>query len=250
MSEAKTTLTVYDLAVDVLLYLVTVQRRVEDGEQLSYADTRAELLSLLSEQEQRSHAEPGLWEGWKKARTPLVYLIDEVFIYMDWPHAGAWSDENFEVQLLGHSEALGGDYFYNECEQALAELANAERANRPDLRTWVDIVTVYYVALQVGFKGRYRNSLDEWRKTKAEIFAKLPSYATTRTAELFPDTDDFTVVLDPNYEPVMRLLYVGIGVCVLMAIYLASTYGTWSQMTSELKTQADSVAVPTSQPSS
>ena len=54
---------VYELAVEVVLYLVAFQRRVEDGESVTYEDTRAEVLAMLNDLEQRSHQEPGLWDN-------------------------------------------------------------------------------------------------------------------------------------------------------------------------------------------
>ena len=94
--------------MEVVLYLVAFQRRVEDGEEVNYENARAEALALLNDLDQRSHTEPGLWDNWTKARSPLVYLIDEVMILnCNWAHRDRWADECLEVALLGHTEALG-----------------------------------------------------------------------------------------------------------------------------------------------
>ena len=239
---------VYDLAAEVVLYLVALQRRVEDGEEVNYENTRAEALSLLNDLDQRSHAEPGLWDNWVKARNPLVYLIDEVMILnCNWAHRDRWADECLEVALLGHPEALAGESFYTECDEALRELELAERHERHDYQAKVEIVMVYYVALQTGFKGKYALDLDAWREYKGHIFSKLPAYAQTRTKELFPEADDHTVVLDPNYEPVMRLLYVFVGFVLVLVLYLGSTWIYWGEMVDELGAGARDAPVPTSQ---
>jgi type VI protein secretion system component VasF len=204
-------LSVYDLAVEVVLYLVAFQRRVADGEELNYEDTRAEVLALLNDLDQRSHGEPGLWDNWTKARAPLVYLIDEVMILnCNWAHRDRWADECLEVALLGHPEALGGENFYTEADEALREL-------------------------------------EAWREYKGHVFSKLPAYAQTRTKQLFPEAAEHTVVLDPNYEPVMRLLYVFIGFVLVISLYLGSTWVYWSQMVDELEEGARNAPVPTSQ---
>lgn len=243
-------LTVYDLAVEVILYLVAFQRRVEDGEMVVYEDTRAEVLSLLNELDQKSHGEPGLWDNWTKARNPLVYLIDEIMILnCEWPHKQDWANDCLEVALLGHPSALGGDSFYTECDEAVRELELAERHERHDHQAKVEIVMVYYVGLQTGFKGRYALDLDAWREHKGHVFSKLPSYAQTRTKELFPETDDHTVVMDPNYEPVMRLLYVFLFFMGLTAVYLVGTWTSWTQMVNDLGAAAKNAVVATSQPS-
>jgi type IV/VI secretion system ImpK/VasF family protein len=239
---------VYDLAVEVVLYLVAFQRRVEDGEEVSYDDTRAEALGLLNDLDQRSHTEPGLWDAWTKARVPLVYLIDEVMILnCPWPHRQQWADNCLEVALLGHPEALGGENFYTECDEALREMEVAERHERHDTRAMTEIVMVFYVALQTGFKGRYALDLDAWREYKGHVFSKLPAYAQTRTKELFPEADDHTVLLDPNYEPVTRLLYVFIGFLLMIVLYLGATWSYWSEMVDNLSDYARDASVPTSQ---
>ena|GEM_PF-2245385 len=238
---------VYDLAVEVVLYLVAFQRRVEDNEDINYENTRAETLTLLNDLDQRSHSEPGLWDNWVKARSPLVYLVDEIMILnANWGHRDRWADECLEVSLLGHPEALGGEGFYSECDEALHELELAERHERHDFQAKIETVMVFYVALQTGFKGKYALDLDAWREYKGHVFSKLPAYAQTRTKELFPEAEQHTVLLDPNYEPVMRLLYVFIAMAAILAIYLASTWSYWDSMVGDLTAGASKTPVPTS----
>lgn len=239
-------LSVYDLAVEVILYLVAFQRRVEDGETVSYADTRAETLALLSELDRKSHTEPGLWDAWVKARAPLVYLIDEVMILnANWPYRQEWNDECLEVALLGHQSALAGKKFYEDCDEAVRELELAERHERQDRRMRMEIVMVFYVALQTGFKGELAMDLDGWREYKERLFAKLPAYAQTRLKELFPEAKEHTVELDPNYEPVMRLLYVMVGFVLLTFLYMSLSCTAWNEMVKELSGYASTAQLPT-----
>ncbi len=229
-------LSVYDLSVEVVLYLVAFQRRVADGEDVSYADTRAQVRALLSDLDQRSHTEPGLWDQWTKARVAMVYLIDEVMILnCPWMHRHEWANEPLEVTLLGHREALGGEQFYEASDEAVKEMEIAEQNQRHDLRAKTEIVMTFYVALQCGFKGKYALDLDAWREYKSRMFSKLPAYAQTRTKELFPEADDHTIRLDPNYEPVTRLLYVLIAFGCLLAIYIVGSWFTWSEMVEDLR---------------
>ncbi|MFH1745842.1 MAG: DotU family type IV/VI secretion system protein [Planctomycetota bacterium] len=244
--------TVYDLAVEVILYLVAFQQRAEEGEPPSYEDARAEALGLLNDLDQRSHSEPGLFDHWAKARVPLVYLIDEIMILnCQWDHRTAWANDCLEVALLGHPEALGGENFYQECDEALRELETAERHERHDLQSWIEILMVFYVALQTGFKGRYALDLDAWREYKAHLFSKLPAYAQTRTKQLFPETEQHTVLLDANYEPVMRLFYVFLAFLFIVALYFGATRGYWVSMVKALdqhvyptEKQEEAVSVP------
>lgn len=246
-------LTVYDLSVEVVLYLVAFQRRAESGEPVRFEDTRAEVLSLLNELEQRSHSEPGLWEHWTRVRKPLVYLIDEVMILnCNWAHRQDWANECLEVTLLGHPTALAGESFFSECDEALHDLEVAERHERHDYAAKVEIVMVYYVALQTGFKGKYALDPNGWAEYKALVFSKLPAYAQTRGKELFPEAGKHTVLNDPNYEPVMRLAYVLLFFAIIFGLWLVGTGGYWSIMVDALERAAASVsgAAPASQPAS
>jgi len=238
--------TVYDLAVQVVLYLVAFQRRVAEGESPTYDDTCREVLRLLKDLDEQSHRTEGLHDHWVAARVPLVYLVDEVMILnCPWEHRNEWANNCLEVALLGHPQALGGENFYTECEEALRELEVAERHERRDYAARVELMMVYYVALQMGFKGRYALDLDAWREFKAHLFSKLPSYAQTRTKQLFPETDQHTVLLDPNYEPVTRLLYVFLAFLFIVALYFGATWGYWSDLTSDLAGHVKTVgAVP------
>ncbi len=232
-------LSVYDLAVEVVLYLVAFQRRVQEGEPVTYEDTRAEVLALLNDLEQRSHTEQGLYEHWTKVRNPLVYLIDEVMILnCNWPHRQDWANDCLEVALLGHPTALGGDNFYTECDEALRDLELAERHERRDLAARVEIVMVYYVALQTGFKGKYALDLDAWREYKGHLFSKLPAYAQTRARELFPEAGKHTVLMNPNYEPVMRLAYVLIAFIAILSLYFLGSWAHWDTTVGELEEKA------------
>ncbi len=236
------TTTVYDLAVEVILYLVAFQRRVAEGESPTYEDTRAEVLALLNDLDQRSHSEPSLFDYWAKARVPLVYLIDEVMILnCPWEHRNTWANECLEVALLGHPEALGGENFYLECDEALRNFERAEQHDRPDYQARVEIMMVVYVALQTGFKGRYALDLDAWREYKARLFSKLPAYAQTRTRQLFPEAEQHTVRMDPNYEPVTRLLYVFLAFLFIVALYFGATWTYWNNLTSDLKKDVDAL---------
>jgi type IV/VI secretion system ImpK/VasF family protein len=227
---------VYDLSVDVFLYLVGFQRRFEEGEPLSYEDTRREVLTLISELDRRSHTEPGLWENWRQVINPLVYLIDEVMnINCQWPHREQWQNDVLEVRLLAHPVALGGENFYTECDEALKELERAEAMNRQDIKARQEIIMVYYVAMQLGFKGRYAVDPNMWREYKLKLFTKLPASASTKTKELFPETDDHTDRRPPQYPAYLPLMYVGIGAAVLLVAYFVLTYFSWTGMISRLE---------------
>ncbi len=227
--------TLYDLAVDVFLFLVGFQRRIADGDRPSYHDTREEVLRLLGDVEERSHVEPGLWNQWTRGRSALIYLIDEVMILnCPWDHRQTWEHEPLEVLLLtsqtGQTAALGGDQFFRDCDQVMKELEDAERAGRHDLTGLQDLLTIYYIALQLGFKGRMAIEENQLSEYKNRLFNRLPAYQQTRIRQLFPEAEQHTIRMDPNYEPITRLLYVFFAFATVAAFYLLFTWGWWNSM--------------------
>lgn len=231
---------VYDLSVNVFLYLVGFQRRFEEGEPLSYEDTRKEVLTLISDLDKQSHTESGLWEQWRQVINPLVYLIDEIMqVNCPWEYRDQWANDNLEVRLLGHSIALGGENFYTECDEAIKELERAEAMNRQDLKARQEILMAYYVAMQLGFKGRFALDKNAWAEYKLKLFSKLPASVTTKSKELFPEVTQHTDRRPPQYPAYLPLMYVGIGVAVLLIAYFTLTWSSWNGMIRNLAQHAD-----------
>lgn len=230
------TTTVYDLGIEVVLYLVAFQQRCQEESDISFQDTRNEVLKLFNDLTERSHVESGLYEQWTIARNPLVYLVDEMMILnCQWPHRKEWADNCLEVALLGHATALRGEQFYEECDQAVREMETAERNQRHDYPARVEIVMLFYVCLQTGFRGSLAIDLEKWREYKSRLFSKLPAYAQTRTQKLFPQTTEHTIELDPNYEPRMRLMYVVLAFAFVLVLYFTTTGFLWRTQTSALR---------------
>lgn len=79
----------------------------------------------------------------KQAKYALAAFIDEVVITSQWPGRLNWMGQTLQLQFFG--EHLAGEGFFKH----LQELMASPHKN-------LDVLEVYYICLQLGYKGRYR----------------------------------------------------------------------------------------------
>jgi type IV/VI secretion system ImpK/VasF family protein len=230
---------VYDLASEVFAYLIALKRRLANAEAVSADAVRVGLSELLLDLDARAASGPQP-AAWQAARQALVYLADEQLAHRrDWPGRADWAAQRLEQTLLKQPGNDGPRRFYELCEQALADTASSQTAEQIDLRT------VLYVALQLGFEGRLADDPAARRELTARLFSSLPAAARTRERAFFPETIEHTTELDPDYRPSTRLAYVGMGALLVLAVYLATTWGYWNDMVGDLRQDAAAVAAST-----
>lgn len=109
----------------------------------------ARLLGALRLQERRCSEEPSSEAGQleRKALYLMAAVADEILIFeLEWPGRDAWLTVLLEQSMFDSSNA--GSRFF----------AMAEQLVRDDLRSplRVDLAAVFLLAMELGFKGRYR----------------------------------------------------------------------------------------------
>lgn len=227
---------VYDLASEVFAYLIALKRRLAADEALSPDAIRAGLSELLLDLDARAGSGPQRG-AWQAARQALVYLADEQLAERwEWPGRDDWAAQRLEQTLLKQPGKDGPRRFYELCEQALADAASSQSAEQIDLRS------VLYVAQQLGFEGRLAGDPAARRELTARLFSSLPAAARTRERAFFPETTEHTTELDPDYRPSTRLAYVGLAALLVLAVYLAATWGYWKDMVGDLRQYAVAVS--------
>jgi type IV/VI secretion system ImpK/VasF family protein len=203
-----------ELASPVFLYLAALRRGLARHAPVVPDAVHDELITLLEEQGDRAREDPTLAVAWTMAKEPLVYLIDEALTRPgEFKHAGWWSHHLLEIELLGHSEAQRGEQFFTGLDERLRAWEAGE--HEPiGAKLAEELLTVYLVALQFGFEGRYAGRPHELQRETQQIFTKLPAASRTHAKELFPDAYRHTIVMPPTYEPLMRM---GVVVAILVA---------------------------------
>lgn len=91
-------------------------------------------------------------KAYRQAQFVMAALADEVLLLdLDWSGSGAWSGELLERRLFGTSSA-GRDFF---------KLLDSLLQLRGRSRLLTELGSIYLLALQLGFKGRYRSRAGE-----------------------------------------------------------------------------------------
>ena len=106
----------------------------------------------LQEKEVARNGKPTEIDAHRKAMYVMAAVTDEIFILeVDWPGRDAWVDVLLEYNFFQSRNA--GNHFFEMANQLLA-------AQIPDPLE-VDLAAVMAMALQLGFKGRYRGTLSD-----------------------------------------------------------------------------------------
>lgn len=90
----------------------------------------------------------------------LCCLVDDLVLNTPWGNNSTWSSESLLV--LFHKESRGGENFFNFLEEMKAQPTR-----------FIHVLEFYYLALELGFEGRYRteNSIHrELSRIKQELF--------------------------------------------------------------------------------
>lgn len=106
-------------------------------------------LLRLQEKEVSRNGKPTEIEAYRKAMYVMAAVTDEIFILeVDWAGRDAWVESLLERQLF-QSHNAGASFFDMANELLAVQIADPLQ---------VDLAAVMLMALQLGFKGRYRGT--------------------------------------------------------------------------------------------
>lgn len=125
---------------------------VDPGELAARLSARLAAVLRLQEKEIARSGKPTEIDAHRKAMYIMAAVTDEIFILeVDWAGRDAWIDVLLEYNFFQSRSA--GTRFFEMADELLA-------AQIPD-PLQVDLAAVMVMALQLGFKGRYRGTLSD-----------------------------------------------------------------------------------------
>ncbi len=130
------------LATDILLIGV----KIRETSNLGQADQLKRLLTAYFKDFERtclSHGKPA--EAVEQGKYALAAFIDETIINSESNVRETWITEPLQTAFF--NDNLAGENFFKRLEAML-----------PDLKRNLEVIEVYYLALALGFQGRYRLS--------------------------------------------------------------------------------------------
>lgn len=123
----------------------------------------------------------------REAQYVMAALADEVFLHgVDWQGRETWTNNLVETRLFGTSDA--GERLFSRAEELLEQRDPV----------YAELAVVYFMALALGFRGRYYGREDGGRLN--QLKQRLYEFAFRRTANLsgegfslFPDAYRYTL---------------------------------------------------------
>ena len=110
----------------------------------------------------------------KEAMFAVVAFLDETIQGSDWPGKMQWLTNPLQVVRFGRSDA--GEEFFNRLERLRADPVGR-----------AEVLEVYYLAIALGFKGKYQiKGAHELRQLVDEVYDDLASRDDFRFRELSP----------------------------------------------------------------
>ena len=225
----------------VFEFLVNFNRQVKHGSVPDPDQVRYEALSALRDAEDLARNDPVTERGWDdRIKAAMVYLLDYKMINTEWSGQDTWFDNPFETdgEILNHAQALGGEEFFRDCDELQREYELAERRDRRDKDELAEQLSLYFVALRLGFKGQFHDRPQELADYTRRLFSRLPAYASTRAKEMFPDAYRHNQELRVNYNLGMSLTVVLAIFVVVIGLSMFAFRLAWDRAVGEIRNSA------------
>jgi type IV/VI secretion system ImpK/VasF family protein len=192
---------------------------------------RQSLLTLMAQQSQRIGDIGGtLGFGlYREAEYVMASLADETFLNANWPERGQW--QLLEQELF--QTHASGDMFFRKLDQLLASSTLS-----------TDIAMVYFQALALDFRGRYRgadprNELDRYRR---QLFLRIygESFEDLKPEPIFRQTYEATAIDDEARRiPSPHLWWFVLG--GVLAVWIVASSLLWLNLETPITTRVQRV---------
>ena len=212
-------------------------RQLKYGTAPAPEQVRFEALSALRDAEDLARDDVVTERGWEdRVKAMMVYFIDYKMLNTDWEGRDYWFDHRFETDsdVLNEVESLGGDKFFEECDRIQKEYELAERRDRRDKDELAEQLSLYFICLQLGFKGRYEDRPQELSDYTRRLFMRLPAYTSTRSKEMFGDAYRHNQEHKVNYKLGMSLTMVLLVFAILVGASLGTFRVAWNRAVDEI----------------
>lgn len=221
----------------VFEFVINFGRQVKSGTVPDPQKLRYEALSAMRDAEDLARDDAVTERAWQdRVKGMMVYLVDYKMLNTDWDGRDFWFDNRFETdpEVLDHIESLGGDKFFEDCDEIQREYELAERRDRRDKDELAEQLSLYFVCLRLGFKGRFHDRPQELADYTRRLFTRLPCYASTRGKDMFPEAYRHTQEVKVDYKLGMSVTIMLVVSVSILAVSLFTFRQAWSSATDEL----------------
>ncbi len=241
IAERTASLRLTEACWPILEFVINFSRQAKAGAIPPPEQLRYEAISALRDSEDRAREDPITERAWAdRVKAIMVYLVDYKLVTTQWEGNTWWYQNRFETdpEVLGHVESLGGDKFFEDCDELQREYETAERRDRRDKDELAEQLGLYFICLRLGFKGRYHDRPQELADYTRRLYSRLPAYAATRGKEMFPEAYRHNQELKVDYKLGMSLTIVLITLAVIVGAWLIASRVAWSSATAAIEQAA------------
>lgn len=184
------------------------------------------LLSVLERQALEAGQTGGAFafEIYREAQYVMAALADEIFLHMNWDGRATWP--LLESKLF--NTHIAGEVIFQRLDRLL---------QRRD-PFYLDLAAVYFVALALGFQGKFRGSdptgaLEQYRRQLfAMIYRRNPQLFTS-TSPIFPQTYQNTLDRGAGLKLPNQRIWLGLVAAVVLLWVGISNYA-WSSVSNQV----------------
>jgi type VI secretion system protein ImpK len=221
---------------------VSEGRFVFAGDDASVAESPRSVLRKLTEILERQERDAKRQGGdiglrtYKLAQFAMAALADEIFLTFDWPGREMWRDELLEAKLFDSQQA--GELLFERIEEILR--GRDENA--------VELGRIYLTVLALGFQGKYRDAegadhlLDSFRRRLFRFIHQREPLATRGDQLVMPQAYESTASDSQRSKQLPYLRPWILGLVLLFAVWIGSSYAVYRYETSELVPLIDELA--------
>ncbi len=203
---------------------------------------RYQALAAVRDAEDIAARDPLSQRAWEDHLKPMmVYFLDYKMLNTEWEGRDYWFENRFETDssVLNHVEALGGEKFFQECDEIQKEFELAERRDRRDKGELAEKLNLYFICLRLGFKGQFHDRPQELADYTRRLFTRLPAYGSTRGKEMFPEAYKHNQELKVDYKLGLSLALVLVILVAVLGGSLGMFQIAWHRETSEIAAAAE-----------
>ena len=165
----------------------------------------AHMVRVLDDAAASARAQGYTIEDARLAEYAVVALIDESVLH-DPRLAPVWAQRPLQNERYG--QLLAGEWFFQHIEQLL---------QRPDSPVVADILEVYQLCLQLGFRGRYGGDTAALSAVSSQISQRLARLRSAPLEDLAPAWRPRADAV-ASFDPWIRPLAIALGAAIVLAI--------------------------------
>ena len=192
------------------------------------------LLSVLERQALMAGDQPSFsLEVYREAQYVMAALADDVFVHLDWQGKDFWMSHLLESKLF--NTHVAGEEIFKKVDRLLKDRDPV----------YADLAAVYFMALALGFRGRYYGQsdlspLDLYRRETFSFIFRDDPRVREESRYLFPKAYTRTLEELPKERFKDMRLWLSI-LAVVTATWLLSSHLQWVELSDKLKSDVTEV---------